>query len=56
MGKTFEQYFGKSGCDKIRERIEELISSKEGGFVFIYTAENNKCTDAYMNVCKKCVN
>ena len=53
--KKFKDVFGKDNMIDVVNRLKELFEEEQAGFVIIYTAKGEKVTDAYFNICKKCV-
>ena len=51
----FKDKFGKENMVEIVRRLKELFDEEQAGFVIIYTAKGEKVTDAYFNICKRCV-
>ena len=49
-----KDYLGKVNVKDLRERLEEFFNDASG-FVFIYTGKDNRLTDAYKDICARCV-
>ncbi len=48
---TFAEFYGEDQAQSIRNRVEELLQSKKGGFIILGNSETGKISDAYMAIC-----